>query len=105
MIAKATEERRRGQRRAALRKANEVRVGRAQLKRDLAAGRVDIEEILARPPEGAKTARVRELLLAVPGLGPARISRLQVCCGISESRTVDTLSERQRSELIRRVAG
>jgi hypothetical protein len=95
----------REQRLAALRKANEVRAGRAQLKRDLASGRVDIEQILAWPPEVAKTARVHDLLLAVPGLGPARVARLQLCCGISESKTAAALSERQRGELIRRIAG
>jgi hypothetical protein len=95
---------RREQQLAALGKANEIRLGRAQLKRDLAAGRLDMEEILTRLPEVAKTARVRDLLLAIPGLGPARITRLQVCCGISESKTAAALSERQRGELIRRLA-
>src|SRR5438093_7693845 len=60
------------QRLRALRQANEIRIGRAQLKQELATGRVRIEEILAQPPEFAKTAKVYDLLLALPKIGPAK---------------------------------
>jgi len=56
------------QRLEALRKANMIRAGRSQLKKDLAAGRVQIVDILARPPAFAETERVSALLLAVPRL-------------------------------------
>ncbi len=88
------------QRLEALRRANEIRSGRARLKRELAAGSVRIEQILAQPPECAQTAKVHELLLALPKFGPARVARLLAHCRISASKTVTGLSERQRAELI-----
>jgi hypothetical protein len=39
-----------------LRRANEIRIGRARLKRELASGRVRIDEVIDRPPEVATTA-------------------------------------------------
>ena len=39
------------QRMEALRRANDIRVKRAQLKRDLKDGQASIEEILRKPPE------------------------------------------------------
>ena len=43
------------QRLEAWRRANEIRSGRAQLKKNLATGSVRISDILATPPECAKT--------------------------------------------------
>jgi len=84
----------------ALRHANEIRSGRARLKKELALGRVGIEEIIAQPPESAKTAKVYDLLLALPKIGPARATRCLTQCRIAPSKTVAGLSERQRHELI-----
>ena len=57
------------QRLEALRKANAIRADRAQLKKDLAAGRVQIVDVLSHPPACAKSERVSVLLLAVPKYG------------------------------------
>ena len=57
----------------ALRHANEIRIRRARLKRELASGRARIDEIIAQPPEFAQTAKVYDLLpLALPKIGPAK---------------------------------
>jgi hypothetical protein len=56
----------------ALRQANAILIGRARLKKELASGRARIEDIIAQPPEFAKTAKVYDLLLALPKIGPAR---------------------------------
>jgi len=84
----------------ALRRANEIRSGRARLKKELGLGRVRIEEIIAQPPESAKTAKVYDLLLALPKIGPAKATRCLTQCRIAPSKTVGGLSERQRHELI-----
>ena len=84
----------------ALRQANQIRIGRAQLKKELASGRVRIEELLARPPEVAKTAKVYDLRVALPKIGPVRAARSLSRCRIAPSKTVGGLSERQRDELI-----
>ena len=45
------------QRMRALRHANEVRIGRARLKREVASGSVRIDQIIDQPPEFAKAAK------------------------------------------------
>jgi hypothetical protein len=58
------------QREDALRRATAVRRQRAQLKRDLKAGRCAIEDVLTDPPAFVQTAKVADLLLALPKHGP-----------------------------------
>jgi hypothetical protein len=88
------------QRMEALQRANDVRVQRAQLKRDLKAGDAQIEEILLKPPEFVSTAKVFDMLMAVPKFGRVKAARLLNQCRISQSKTVGGLSERQRTELV-----
>ena len=88
------------QRLDALRRANEVRVARARLKRQLALGERRLDELLAQVPEFARGAKVFDLMRAVPTLGPVRARQLLVHYGISETKTVGGLSERQRAALI-----
>jgi hypothetical protein len=84
----------------ALRRANEIRVRRAQLKKDLKNGAVRIEEILRNPPAYVETAKVFDMLMAVPKFGRVKAARLLNQCRISQSKTVGGLSDRQRHELI-----
>ena len=88
------------QRMDALARANEIRTRRARLKRDLKAGRVGIHELLLDPPEYLQTAKVFDLLLAVPKLGRVKANRALTHCRISPSKTIGGLSERQRQELV-----
>src|SRR6476659_1822340 len=88
------------QRMEALNRANEIRVRRAQLKRDLKAGQRRIEDVIGDPPEYVLTAKVYDMLVAVPRLGRVKVGRLLTQCRISQSKTVGGLSERQRSELL-----
>src|SRR6476659_8382525 len=88
------------QRMDALKRANDVRVKRAKLKRDLKDGRVRIETILGAPPEFVETAKVIDLLMAVPKFGRVKAARFLNTCRISQSKPVGGLSDRQRAELI-----
>lgn len=88
------------QRMEALRRANEVRVQRARLKTDLKEGRVTIESILSDPPDYVGTAKVLDMLMAVPKFGRVKAARLLNHCRISQTKTVGGLSERQRGELL-----
>ena len=88
------------QRMDALARANDVRVKRAKLKKDLKDGRVKIETILGKPPGYVETAKVIDILMAVPKFGRVKATRFLNQCRISQSKTVGGLSERQRSELI-----
>jgi hypothetical protein len=88
------------QRMDALRRANDIRVRRAQLKKDLKDGKVGIEGILLDPPVYVSTAKVFDMLMAVPKFGRVKAARLLNQCRISQSKTVGGLSERQRAELV-----
>src|SRR3954466_14699798 len=88
------------QRMEALKRANDIRVRRAQLKKDLKLGQVRIEEILGAPPEDVETAKVFDMRMAVPKFGGVKAARFLTQCRISQSKTVGGLSERQRAELI-----
>jgi len=93
----------------ALRKANEIRSQRAQLKKELKSGELDIIAVLENPPEFLKTAKVIDLLLVVPKFGRVKATRVLTRCRISQAKTVGGLSDRQRAELVetlhKRVTG
>jgi len=80
--------------------ANEIRTKRAQLKRDLKAGKVKIDALLLDPPEWLDSAKVFDIILAVPKYGRVKVNRILNQCRISPSKTIGGLSERQRAELV-----
>ena len=93
-------ERSQQQRMEALQRANDIRTQRAQLKRDLRAGNLTIDSLLLSPPAYLETAKVVELLLAVPKYGRVKVNKILTQCKVSPSKTVGGLSERQRRELV-----
>ncbi len=80
--------------------ANEIRTKRARLKKDLKAGKVQIERLLLDPPEYLGSAKVFDLMLAVPKYGRVKVNRILNQCRISPSKTIGGLSVRQRAELV-----
>jgi hypothetical protein len=88
------------QRMDALARANEIRIKRAELKRDLKSGRRSIHSLLLEPPEYLETAKVFDMLLAVPKYGRVKVNKILAHCRIAPSKTIGGLSERQRSELV-----
>ena len=98
--AGAAPERSLTQRMDALKRANEIRTRRASLKRELKAGRAQIHGLLLDPPEYLQTAKVFDLLLAVPKYGRVKVNNVLQVCRISPSKTIGGLSQRQRAELV-----
>jgi hypothetical protein len=96
----AAPERSLDQRMEALRRANDIRSQRAQLKRDLKAGKAKIQTLLLDPPEYVLTAKVFDMLIAVPKYGRVKANRVLNQCRISPSKTIGGLSERQRGDLV-----
>src|SRR3977135_681420 len=88
------------QRMDALARANQIRIERAQLKRDLKAGRRSIHSLLLDPPEYVETAKVFDMLLAVPKHGRVKVTKILSHCQTAPRKTIGGISERQRSELI-----
>ena len=99
----AAPERSPDQRTAALNRANEIRTRRAQLKRDLKAGRTSIATLLLDPPSWLQTAKVLDLLLAVPKVGRVKATKMLDSCRVSPSKTFGGLTDRQRAELASRL--
>lgn len=95
-----TPERSHQQRMEALRRANDVRSERARLKEQLRNREISITEILDNPPECVHTAKVFDLVLAVPKYGRVKASKLLERCRVSSSKTVNGLTPRQRKELL-----
>ena len=96
----AAPERSLDQRMEALKRANNIRSARAKLKKDLKAGKASIHALLLDPPEYVLTAKVFDMLLAVPKYGRVKTNRILNQCRISPSKTIGGLSERQRTELV-----
>ena len=88
------------QRMDALQRANDIRTARARLKRELKAGQTSIHQLLIDPPEYLETAKVFDMLLAVPKYGRVKVNKVLQQCRISPSKTIGGLSERQRAELV-----
>jgi hypothetical protein len=98
--ASAVPERTHEQRMRALRRANEIRSRRAQLKRDLKAGKVNVEMLLSDPPDYVLSAKAFDMILAMPKYGRVKANKILTQCRISPSKTIGGLSERQRAELV-----
>jgi hypothetical protein len=88
------------QRMTALQRANEIRTRRAKLKKDLRSGRTNPQGLFLSPPEYILTAKVSDVLLAVPKFGKVKVNKILTQCRISPSKTIGGLSARQRAELV-----
>jgi hypothetical protein len=89
------------QRMAALEKGNVHRTLRAQLKRDVKAGRVEFADVLLEPvPEWLASMKLFDLMLAVPKVGRVKTGRILSRAVVSPSKTLGGLSARQRSEVV-----
>jgi hypothetical protein len=88
------------QRLVALKRANRVRMTRAQLKRRLRSGEMAAAEVILCGSRDTDTMTVGELLLSQPGWGPTRSSTLLRSVALSEAKTLGALTERQRAMLV-----
>src|SRR5215216_6118731 len=96
----AVPERSREQRMRALRRANEIRSKRAQLKRDLKAGKAKVETLLLDPPDYVMSAKAFDMILAVPKYGRVKANKILTQCGTPPSKPIGGLPKRQRGELV-----
>jgi hypothetical protein len=100
-----TPERTRQQRMEALQRANDIRSERARLKGSLKSGGIQVADILNDPPEYLHTAKVFDLILAVPKYGRVKTGKILERCRVSPSKTVIGLTPRQRRELVELLKG
>jgi hypothetical protein len=83
----------------ALEHANRVRLARASLKRDIAAGLRTAATVVIDMPWEVESMSVSELLMSQRRWGRARCRRLLLSLGIPENKRIGTMTERQRHAL------
>jgi hypothetical protein len=88
----------------ALAHANKVRLARASMKRAVAAGAVDVAEIVRICPWEAESMTVGELLRAQRRWGRTRTRKFLTALTLNENRRLDQLTQRQRDLVARRLA-
>lgn len=84
----------------ALARANEVRLARAALKREISAGRRNITAVITESPWEAESMSLSELLCSQRRWGRARSRKLLSSTALSEGKRVGSLTERQRRVLV-----
>lgn len=88
----------------ALARANAVRQGHAELRRELCARAISLTEAID-DPRASGHLPIGLLLRAVPRYGSIRVQRILRGLRISEKRRVDQLTERQRRLILAKVSG
>lgn len=83
----------------ALERANRVRLARAALKRQVAAGELSAAEVVMASPWEAASMSVSELLMSQRRWGRTRCRRVLLSLGLPENKQIGTMTERQRAAL------
>ena len=83
----------------ALQEANRVRLARAEMKREVAAGDLSAAEVILSCPWQAHSMSISDLLMSQKRWGRARCRRLLLSIAIPENKEIGTLTERQRLAL------
>ena len=94
------------QRQAALEKAGAARRQRAELKEKLKMGSITLQELLDQAERDEVVGKMKMLtvLESLPGLGKVKARRLMEEIGISETRRVQGLGQKQREALFARLS-
>ena len=83
----------------ALERANEVRLARAELKRKVAFGEIDVAEVILYCPWEAQSMAMGDLLMSQRRWGQTRCRKFLSQIPMSEKKTIGSMTERQRRTL------
>lgn len=83
----------------ALAQANRVRLARAELKRQVADGEASVAGVVLDCPWEAESMTISDLLMSQHRWGRTRCRRFLQAIPMSETKTIGTMTERQRREL------
>ena len=89
----------------ALEQANRVRLARAELKRQVAEGEVTVAEIVLGCPWEAESMAIGHLLMSQRRWGRTRCRRFLATIPMTETKTVGSMTERQRRALAAQLGG
>src|SRR3954470_2926620 len=89
----------------ALEQANRVRLARAELKRQVAEGEATVAEIVLECPWEAASMTIADLLMSQHRWGRSRCRRFLTSIQMTETKTIGSMTMRQRKELAARSNG
>lgn len=89
----------------ALERANQVRLARAELKRRIAIGAIDVTEVLLDCPWEADSMAVADLLMSQHRWGQTRCRKFLAQLPVSEKKTIGSMTDRQRHTLVAMLRG
>ena len=87
----------------ALAQANKVRLARAELKRQVADGELSVADVVLDCPWEAESMTIADLLMSQHRWGRSRCRRFLSSISMLETKTVGSMTERQRKELADRL--
>ncbi len=83
----------------ALERANKVRLARAELKRRVALGEIDVAAVILECPWEAQSMAVADLLMSQRRWGQTRCRKFLSQVPMSEKKTIGSMTDRQRRTL------
>jgi hypothetical protein len=83
----------------ALERANKVRLARAELKRGVAVGEIDVADVILDCRWEAESMAVGDLLMSQRRWGQTRCRKFLAQIPMSEKKTIGSLTDRQRRTL------
>ena len=89
----------------ALQQANRVRLARAELKRMVAEGERSAAEVVLECPWEAESMTIGDLLMSQHRWGRTRCRRFLAAIPMVETKTIGSMTDRQRRALAARLVG
>ena len=89
----------------ALAQANKVRLARAELKRQVADGELSVADIVLDCPWEAESMTIADLLMSQHRWGRTRCRRFLTQLSMNETKTIGSMTDRQRRCLSGRLNG
>jgi hypothetical protein len=89
----------------ALAQANKVRLARAELKRQVGDGELSVADVVLDCPWEAESMAIADLLMSQHRWGRTRCRRFLASVSMNETKTIGSMTDRQRRELAARLCG
>jgi hypothetical protein len=89
----------------ALAQANKVRLARAELKRQVGDGELSVADVVLDCPWEADSMAIADLLMSQHRWGRTRCRRFLASVSMNETKTIGSMTDRQRRELAARLCG
>ena len=89
----------------ALARANRVRLARAELKRQVSDRETSVAEVVLECPWEAESMTIADLLMSQHRWGHTRCRRFLASIPMSETKTIGSMTDRQRHALAGRLDG